>query len=298
MVIKKDTVERIREIISRGFNRLSIVVVGPENVSAPVINQFSDIQSQSLPDVAYYHNYLNEQGKEGNPETLEEMISQQGRPGVLPRGNAHEFATDSLNSNLYQLIQKHKAEVEAQVIGIIRDNNSRYRNNALQNLDRPDELDAQVKEQTLDELKERIQEYLGVSSQKDWERIVNTEISNAIGNGSVDAVVARNKKSDPNDIYVYRINPDDGRTCKYCRNFYIDGDGSPRIFTLSRLLSNGTNYGKKADSWLPVAGATHPNCRDSQIIELRPGWAVKPGGSVTYIGMDKWREYLLSKLTS
>lgn len=298
MVIKNDTIERIRAIVEKGYNRLAIAILGRKNVPESVKAQFPNLDSKSLLQAAYYHNFINEAGKEGIPQSLQEMERQQGQPGAIPRGEAHEAAVDFVNSNIYQLLQKHKAEVEAQVIGFIRDNNNRYKNDALQNLDRSNEQDSAVKEQTVPTLKRKLKDYVETKASSDWSRIVNTEVSNAIGQGSVDQVVARNKTSDPTQVYVYRINPSDGRTCKYCRKFYIDGDGSPKVYTLSSILSNGTNYGRKADSWLPVAGATHPNCRDSQIIELRPGWAVKSSGAVTYLGMDKWSEYIRNKVTS
>lgn len=297
MVIKNATIERIRKIIEKDFNRLSIAILGKKNVPDYIKEQFPNLDSKSLLQAAYYHNFINEQDKEGIPKTLQEMEAQQ-TPETIPYGEAHDEAVNFLNSNIYQLLQKHKAEVEAQIIGIIRDNNNRYKNDALQNLDRSDYQDSIVKEKTLDELKGRLAEYVGAGATKDWDRIVNTEVSNAIGQGSVDQVVARNKSSDPDQVYVYRINPDDGKTCKYCRRFYIDSDGSPKVYTLSKILSNGTNYGRKADSWTPVAGATHPNCRDSQLIELRPGWAVKSGGTVTFIGLDAWTAYIRQKVSA
>lgn len=85
--------------------------------------------------------------------------------------------------------------------------------------------------------------------------------------------------------------------CKYCRNFYIDSDDSPKVYRMSRILNNGSNYGKKADEWKPTALATHPNCRDSQLIELRPGWKVLPGGKQTFIGLDAWQDYIRNKVT-
>lgn len=295
MVIKNSTIERIRKIIEKNYNRLAIALVGPSNVPQEIRDQFPNLTSRSLLEAVYYHNFLNEEGREGNPRTYEEMKEQQDTQN-LPRGSGHEASIDFLNSNLYQLLQKQKTDVESKVVGLIRDNNNQYKNDALQNLDRPDEEDASVKKRTIPELKQRLKEFGEGEAQNNWSRITNTEISNGVGQGSADQVVARNKGTPTDQIYVFRINPNDAKTCKYCRKFYIDSDGSPKVYRLSSLLSNGTNYGKKADAWLPVAQATHPNCRDSQLIELRPGWSVLPGGTVTYIGMDRWADYINKKV--
>ena len=86
--------------------------------------------------------------------------------------------------------------------------------------------------------------------------------------------------------------------CKFCRRFYGDVGQSPKVYKLSSLLANGSNYGLKTDQWKPVVGATHPNTRTSQIIELKPGFQVSAGGKVTYIGREKWNDYLNSVLIS
>jgi len=49
--------------------------------------------------------------------------------------------------------------------------------------------------------------------------------------------------------------------CPHCRRLYLKPDGTPKVFSMKQLLSNGTNYGRKTADWKPVVGATHPNCR-------------------------------------
>ncbi len=122
-------------------------------------------------------------------------------------------------------------------------------------------------------------------------------MSNAIGIGSVDRIAEQNEGKDFGDVFVYRIVVNDAALCKWCRRFYQDSDGSPRVYKLSTLLSNGSNYGKKTADWLPVVGATHPNERCSQVIELKRGWKVLPGGRQTYIGNEKWAEYIVNKVS-
>ena len=102
--------------------------------------------------------------------------------------------------------------------------------------------------------------------------------------------------SDLDEIYVFRITVKDAKTCKWCRRFYNDKDESPKLYKLSTLLSNGSNYGKKTDSWQPVVGATHPSERCSQMIELKPEFRLLEDESVTYIGLNKWNSYILDKV--
>lgn len=296
MVTSNATIETIKRIIEKNYARLALAVLGKRNLPPNVSQQFPNEDGRPLLEQVYYHNYLNKEGDSGSPKDIDSMRAQQ-HPAAIPVGEAHTTTVDSLNSNLLQLIEKQRAEVTSRIVGFIRDNNNRYKNNALNDLERPEHIDSLMKESTLGELKTKLRDY-SEDANRDWTRIVNTEVSNAIGAGSADAIVVKNRDKSSKDVYVFRINPDDSATCKYCREFYIDSDGSPKVYRLSTILSNGTNYGKKPVSWRPVAGATHPNCRDSQLIELRPGWKVLPGGGLTFIGLNQWEDYIYDKVQS
>jgi hypothetical protein len=50
--------------------------------------------------------------------------------------------------------------------------------------------------------------------------------------------------------------------------------------------------------WRPVVGATHPQDRESGILELKPGWKVLAGGRLEYIGLARWAEYIKAKVRS
>jgi hypothetical protein len=102
---------------------------------------------------------------------------------------------------------------------------------------------------------------------------------------------------DQNSSKTY-INKDGiiSHNCRWCSEFYVDNDGSPKLYKLTSLLDNGSNYGKKRDTWQAVIGATHPNERCSGILELKPGFMLKSDGTSTYIGMAKWPGYILNKV--
>lgn len=300
MIISLETLRKIRKIIDSRYNTLTISVLGnsvftPEELRE-LRNAGIDTSNQdSFLDLVYNHNYLNQMGKTTNPVSVDEMQKQQAMPSIKPIGEAHIAAVEHLNENAKQSIEKLKQDMTSRVEGLIRSVNQDYKHDALQNLTRLDVEDEIVKESMVGKIKRDLRDY-STEPFRNWDRIVRTEISNAIGAGSVDRIVTDNKEKAISDVYVYRINPNDSATCKYCRSFYIDGDGSPKVYRLTSLLANGSNYGKKAPAWQGVSGATHPNCRDSQILELRRGWKVLPGGSVTFIGYDKWDEYISRKV--
>lgn len=302
MVTSEETLEKIRKIVEKHYQKLLISVGGRDIFSEQELAQLEAAgvdtsKTESLLELIYHHNFKNAPSDAGKPTSIEDMKAQQNQVGGKAKGEAHEFAIKHINSQMRDLTEKLRADATARIASVITQNNENYRRNALQNLTRPEEMDRLVKESTLGDLKRALRDTSG-DANRDWKRVAITETSNTIGMASVDRIVADNQKADLNDVYVYRIIVGDEATCKWCRRFYQDSDGSPKVYKLSTLLANGSNYGKPKDSWQPVSGATHPNTRTSQIVELKPGWKVLPGGGQTFIGMDKWNDYIVNKAIS
>lgn len=118
-----------------------------------------------------------------------------------------------------------------------------------------------------------------------WKMIVTTELSRASNYGALDAIFQNNKGQDPKEIYVYKVGPNDGATCKYCKRFWFMSDGvTPKVYKLSELIANGTNIGRKQRDWKPTVDVTHPNGRHT-LVQLQSGWGFQ-GGHLHYIGKD------------
>lgn len=301
MVTRKATIEEIRQIIEKKYAQLTISVLGRGVFSPEELQRLEDAgidtsNRQSLLSLVYNHNFINHPVDIDSPQDIKDMERQQAVTGLKPEGEAAEYTTTNINDKTRQYIEKMKLDAMTRLEAIIRENNDAYKMDALKNLDRSPMFDEMIKESTLGKVKQALRD-TAKDANRDWTRVALTEMSNAIGISSVDRIVSDNMSSDLDDIYVYRLTVRDSKTCKYCNRFYNDSrDGSPKLYRLSTLLSNGSNFGKKPDSWMPVAGATHPNERCSQTIELKPGWKLLVGGKVTYIGLDKWRDYINEKL--
>lgn len=300
MVTKQATIERIREIINKHYTRLVISTLGSKSLTKEELAEARKMgldtsNPDSLLSMVYYHNFINNPVTPESPTSVEDMKAQQSQPGAKPKGEANDYTVESLNEKMKQYVEKMKLDVQTRVEGIIRQNNDEYKFNALRNLDRSDIADSLVKESSIGKVKQLLRD-TAKDGTRDWQRVALTEMSNAIGVGSVDRIVTDNRSANMDDVFVYRVPVNDAITCKYCRRFYNDSDMSPKLYRLSTLLANGSNYNKKPETWQPVVGATHPNTRTSQIIELKPGFKLMPGGRVTYIGLDKWRDYVHEKL--
>ncbi len=299
MVSSRETIEKIREIISKHYNSLVISVLGKDVFSKKELEELERLgvdtsNKQSLLSLVYYHNFINYPVDDKSPKTVEDAERQQTIRGLKPEGEANDYASQNINEKTRQFIDKMKQDITTRIETIIRENNDSYRNNAIQNLNRDQSIDDLMKESSLGKVKQQLMDTAG-DADRDWLRIAITEVSNAIGIGSIDRIVTDNVNKDSDEIYVYRVIVKDARTCKWCRKFYQDSDDTPKLYKLSTLLNNGSNYGKKYEDWNPVSGATHPHERCSQPLELKPGFALTSDG-VTYIGLDSWHKYIVQKL--
>ena len=108
---------------------------------------------------------------------------------------------------------------------------------------------------------------------RDWDRIAVTEKHNAMQRGHADRIL----RLHGGEARVFkRIQPN---ACKHCVRLHIGPDGQPRIFKLSTLEDNGTNFGKKADDWQAVVGSTHPHCQ-CQLVHVPDGWGFNEEGQL------------------
>ncbi len=89
---------------------------------------------------------------------------------------------------------------------------------------------------------------------RDWDRIAVTEKHTAMQQGVADNYA---NEHGPDVLVAKRPLPG---ACKHCLRLHLGSDGQPRIFPLSLLEANGSNYGRKAADWRPVVGSVHPNC--------------------------------------
>lgn len=106
-------------------------------------------------------------------------------------------------------------------------------------------------------------------SKTDWNRIVRSEIVNNMNQGFADAILeGKSPYSDKGGETLVFKRPAPN-ACPHCKKFYLERDGkTPRLFKLSELMANGTNYGKKTTEWQPTLGIVHPHC--CCVLEVMP----------------------------
>lgn len=296
MVISKEALAKIRKIIHKHYSSLLISLVGNSTFTEEEKSEMSklgvDIENpSSLLDLIYFHNILNQPDSKIAPLSISEMKRQQKD---LPPNKLQEAAVEHINHNFRNLVEDLRADMQAKVEGIVRDENHRYRNRKVTQEIPNLNIDKLIQESTVGQIKQRLRDFTG-DSDRNWQRVAITEVSNAISMGSVDRIVSEHPDK-PAEVLVYKIIVDDAATCKHCYRFFVDTDGTPAVYRMGDLLANGTNLGRKVAEWKAVVGPIHPHCRESGLIELKPGWKVVSGGKMEYIGLDKWKSYTVQKI--
>lgn len=107
---------------------------------------------------------------------------------------------------------------------------------------------------------------------RDWERVATSSLRLSANIGAISAMAEQGVESLYYDVHA--------NACEHCKRLYLEGDGTPRVFPVSQLMTTieetgGANYGRKAsrigdpdEGWLPNALA-HPwcQCRPKRVLQ-------------------------------
>jgi len=199
----------------------------------------------------------------------------------VPMTDFERSAIDHLTSTSKKYVEKHTEWLKTAFDEIVRNENMAMRHDIITGEIKTAIARGFRKREGINSIVSDIRD-LSDDIYRDFHRIAQTELQNAINVGQVDNIVSRNKDKAADEIYVYkRPNPD---ACKYCNSAYLDSHGDPKIFKLSDLLANGTNYGKKARDWMPVHETMHPWCQ-CRLYQVQSGWGFKDG-KLHFFGED------------
>ena len=289
MVLSKEQIEYIKKIIEQHFNSFIFKNIGASELNTEQIRELeaSNMDIAKLQDNfrdAYIlgkieGNVGGEGQKYNNYADFQKDIFNRMK-GLTQQD---QFAIDHIKHNAGEYISNLKNNISNKIVGEILSENREAHFDILNEIVKPTFQQAIEESKNIQEiisdLRDKTQDFT-----TNFDRIVKTELAMAHNYGSVRAIGDRNRGKNNDDILVYIQIVDDSATCKFCRSFYIE-DGRPKIYRLSEILKNGTNYGKKQVDWLPVIPPVHPNCR-CKVLELLQGWTLNESGQLEFIHPD------------
>lgn len=265
MLVSKDVINHIDEIIERSYLRFTHMLLGED-----ILSDEDKIRAEAMgliigqkPLIELLYTLVRQRSTERyqTDQTLNELLLGIMSLGILPAMTDNEKATinnakQQFLNNIDNAKQILKNDVKKE---IIKTNND-YRNMSVIN----GFSEALHKEP---EFNNKLLTGIGLAllaSQSAFTKDFISGLTDFVNNTVVDEIKSKmgNKVG---DIEVYKITTKDSSLCQWCSGFYDDENGKPVIYKLSELQRNGSNQGKPKSAWRPTIGATHPHCRCSLV---------------------------------
>lgn len=297
MIISKEKMERIRRFIEMNFNAFIFKTVGEEALSLEEIKALLDaglIEMGDLNGIIREAYYIGRARNVIDPREREEIslaeFARKHRSKAIPITDVEKYAIEHVVASAGNHITSLGSKIQSAVDHIISTNNLEYRNAILTEQVRPVLVEGIEQDKTIMKIAADLRDKTG-DMFRDWKRVSSTEVSTAMNLGEADAIVERNKGKKSEEIYVYKRVNKDAATCVHCKKAYLrDDQVTPKVFKLSELQANGTNYGLKASEYKPTITPLHPNCRCA-LVEIPNGWTFEEDtGKMIYKNPD-WIEY-------
>jgi hypothetical protein len=266
----------IRAIIRDQHNAFIVNTIGPDAVPPDVLEHLRRrglvaVEMSAINDAYTYGQHVAD-GKDPKIATMSfDAFNDYMRKNPLPLGPIEQDAVQMAKHQAAQLIVGLGNRVEAATGQLLIEADAGLRSR-LRGEIRTKTAENLVRRESVKQLKSD----LGWASKdwaRDWDRIAITEKHTAMQRGLADHYARR---FGPDTRVAKRPMPN---ACEHCKRLHLGPDGQPRIFKLSDLEANGTNFRRRASDWLPVVGATHPHCQ-CQLVRVPAGWGFDEEGDI------------------
>ncbi len=267
MLTSRQLYTRINEIVERSYLGFFFMLLGEDVLSD---DQKRKVESLGLiigrrPLIELLYILIRNRPTEGYAKdaTLNTLLDQVASTGVLPILNDAQQATlDVGKAAIMEAVESTKDLVKKQLRQEIVEANREYRQHVavkrVENVPQVKQRENALKKRLL-----KLVPAIMVSAQEAFGRSFASALTDTVNDAAVDSATSDSLITGvpPKDIIVYKITVDDASRCTWCRKFYVNEDGSPKIYRLEDLQANGTNYGRPKSEWLPTVGKTHVRCR-------------------------------------
>lgn len=257
MLVSKTATTEINETIDERYLILALSLIGLDLMTVEEQRKLESMNlvmgQKSLIDLMYI--VLR---NDPMPISLSRLLEQANLSGIMPIVNdTNQYTIDHAKLQIKEAIENAKREAKKRITQEILTANNNYKTELevarISSLGSLEELRAR-------HLSELLAGLAGITVlQTNFLKAFTTALTNFINGAIVDSATMAEAR--PMDIKVYKTVINDTSLCTWCRKFYLNRDGSSKIFDLKELQANGSNDGKPKSQWKPTVGATHPFCR-------------------------------------
>jgi len=254
-----ETLQRVRAIIAKHHAAISLSIFGAQSLPPDLVKDLraSGIQLPDTPDlISDPFTYGQLLAILRDPNLASKTVQQvaqlvEDRKQELALSAQEKAAIDTAKKHAGQYVVGLGTRVAGQVLGAITGAEANLTPERMIEIIRDKTAANLEKRQTIQQLKSDLGHAMG-NWTRDWDRIALTETNNAIQEGLASTI----EKRHGTEARVSKIPAPSA--CPECVAAYLDADGNPKVFKLSELRANGTNFGRK-DKRAVVEGV-HPRC--------------------------------------
>lgn len=276
MLLTADQIREIKQIIADHHTAFVVNAIGKSAVSAEVLERLKakgliDVQVSSIEDAYLYGQVLSAADDPKVANLNYEDFKAYLKRNPLPLSPIEQHAVTMAEQQAAQYVVGLGNRIDRTTGETLIEADAEQRRR-LRDVIKTQTAENVAKREAVKKLKSDLGWATGDWS-RDWDRIAITEKHRAMQRGVTDNI---GKRFGGEARIALRSMPD---CCPKCAFLTLGPDKQPLIFKLSDLEANGTNYGKKADQWLPVVPPQHPFCV-CMVVRVPKGWGFNEEGQL------------------
>lgn len=267
MLVGKDILNKIDELVERSYLNFTFDLIGDDFFTE---EQKRKIESLGLiigrkPLIELLYLLVRQRPTEGYKKdaTLNQLLDEIALSGILPKlPDTEQYTLDHAKAELNETLENTKRDLKKRIKAEILDSNAKFKNDISVN-----------KITNINDLAKKEDNYIGLllptvaavinRVHSTFKSNFSSNLTDTINFATLDnaSVHAGLTNKPVKDIKVYKTVINDSKLCNWCSEFYLNVDGTPKIYKLSDLQANGINDPSNKRTWRAVVGKTHPKCR-------------------------------------
>lgn len=252
--LSRAQIKKIRDIIENHMEVLMTILVGEGNPSPSLVKKLGLPKSVSdlITDSYKYGKLSVLQGKDlskMSADDVEKLLRD------LKMSKAQQYSIDYIKSKVSLNIDTLQQKLNTTILTAAINSDLNMWQSVAKVI--PDAMEQHTsRSEVIRQLRETSGDW-----ERDWHRVAHTEMWSAKCHGEAEAILNNespfSREGGDTEVFM-RPSP---MACSSCKKLYLESNGiTPKVFKLSELMSNGTNYGRKTADWKPVVPPMHPNC--------------------------------------
>jgi len=216
MLLSKEQVEEIVDVIRRRHNIFVAKTIGPELLSTQELTElkkeYGEDAVRQIEDFVkdgYYVGYMRNKDLGSVTDVSHDEFVHEAKPSL---NSLEEYSIEHSKEVVEAYVQKLSQGAQTNMEALIREYNKRYKDYLMTNVGLPMAVLADERNQSVGDLLIAMRDLTGDMA-RDWERVARTETTNVINTGMTDKIIKMNPGTKAEEIYVFKRVVNDAALC-------------------------------------------------------------------------------------